>query len=60
MDFEKACALARQWRARVDRQTGAARQPVPIALQATEPHGQVGLPQTSLDSNAKQREGGNS
>lgn len=56
MDSEKACALARQWRAHVDRQSGAEPQPAPGALQTTEPLGQVGLPPTPLDSNAKQRE----
>lgn len=60
MDFEKACAFARQWSLRVDRQTRAKLQPALGAPQSTEAPSQGLLSPTSHGSNAKQREPANS
>jgi hypothetical protein len=60
MDFEKACAFARQWSARVDRQRRAEPQSAPGVPPATKALDQGALPTTLLDTNPKQREPSNS
>jgi len=55
MDFEKACAFARQWSARVDRQTRAAQAARPSPQEAAIYAGSEGRAPTPRDANADRR-----
>lgn len=60
MDFEKACAFARQWTARVDRQSRVEREPEPSAAPASVGLRPGCIDPTPPDSSAKRREPTNS